>query len=324
MSKSIAGGKYRLEKVLAAGSFGKVFEDPPFAIKEIKVPSRLAHSRTVANIIANEINILTHFNHDNIVKLFQIVEEKGFIYIVMELCDGDLRRFTECGPVGENLACHYLRQILNGYHELVKQGIVHRDLKPANILTKNHVLKIADFGMSKLQEGSELFRSHVGTPYYMAPQVLQRIDYTRKCDIWSIGVIFYELLFGQLPWTGRNEEGLLTSIMTQPLKVPSALTDTLKVLLEGMLAISEARRLTFAEAEKLLTLHEETEYHFEEKSVHWSLVRELLVREAEQASRTRYRVGFEELKTEQKKEVRAELVCLFREEEVYLLDYLPV
>ncbi len=70
-------------------------------------------------------------------------------------------------------------------------GIVHRDLKPANILIKNGCLKIADFGMSKLEEGNELLRSHVGTPYYMAPQVLQRIDYTRKCDVWSMGVIFY-------------------------------------------------------------------------------------------------------------------------------------
>jgi serine/threonine protein kinase len=72
----------------------------------------------------------------------------------------------------------------------------------------------------------------------MAPQVLQRIDYTRKCDVWSIGIIFYELLCGQLPWMGRNEEGLLNSIMTQPLKVPSTVSQGVKEILEGMLAIS--------------------------------------------------------------------------------------
>lgn len=89
------------------------------------------------------------------------------------------------------MACKYLKQILCGYKELSRLKIVHRDLKPANILLKDSCLKIADFGMSRLQEAGELLRSHVGTPYYMAPQVLQRIDYTNKCDVWSMGVIFY-------------------------------------------------------------------------------------------------------------------------------------
>ena len=111
--------------------------------------------------------------------------------MVMELCDGDLRRFTENGALGEKIALDYLCQLLEGYSELRRLGIVHRDLKPANILLKDGDLKLADFGMSKLQEGGQLLRSHVGTPYYMAPQVLQRIEYTDKCDIWSLGVIFY-------------------------------------------------------------------------------------------------------------------------------------
>lgn len=154
MTKSIAGGKYQLTSAIAAGSFGKVYEDPPYAIKEVRLPTQLAHYRAITSIINNEIRILTQFNHDNVVKLFEIVEEGSYIYIVMELCDGDLRRFTENGPIGENLACKYLRQILNGYGELVRMGIVHRDLKPANILFKNSCLKLADFGMSKLQEGN--------------------------------------------------------------------------------------------------------------------------------------------------------------------------
>ena len=111
--------------------------------------------------------------------------------MVMELCDGDLRRYVENGGVGENLARKYLSQMLEGYGELKRLGIVHRDLKPANVLLRDGCLKIADFGMSKLHEGEGMLRSHVGTPYYMAPQVLQRIEYTSKCDVWSLGVIFY-------------------------------------------------------------------------------------------------------------------------------------
>lgn len=88
-------------------------------------------------------------NHEHTVKLFEVVEEGDYIYIVMELCDGDLRNATECGVEGEVAACGYLQQIVSGYGELAALGIVHRDLKPANILVRDGCLKIADFGMSK-------------------------------------------------------------------------------------------------------------------------------------------------------------------------------
>lgn len=94
MSKIIAGGKYQLTQVINSGSFGKVYQDPPYAIKEVRLPSRVSQNKAVMAIIQNEINILTRFNHENIVKLFEMIEEGGYIYIVMELCDADLRRYT--------------------------------------------------------------------------------------------------------------------------------------------------------------------------------------------------------------------------------------
>jgi serine/threonine protein kinase len=78
---------------------------------------------------------------------------------------------------------------------------VHRDLKPANILVSKGTYKIADFGLAKyLQDESQLLKTRVGTPFYMAPQILKNERYTSKCDIWSLGIIFYQLLFGTLPW----------------------------------------------------------------------------------------------------------------------------
>jgi serine/threonine-protein kinase ULK/ATG1 len=100
-----------------------------------------------------------------------------------------------------------------------------------------------------------LLRSHVGTPYSMAPQVLQRIEYTRKCDIWSLGIIFYELPFGQLPWLGKNESALLESIMITPLSFPSYVSPPLKEILGKMLAMSESQRIGLEELEKYFELH---------------------------------------------------------------------
>lgn len=87
-------------------------------------------------------------------------------------------------------------------------------MKPANVLNDKGVVKIADFGFAKYVENysSQLLRSCVGSPLYMAPQVLGKKPYSTKCDIWSLGVILYEMLFFDVPWKGRDEDGLLYNI----------------------------------------------------------------------------------------------------------------
>lgn len=111
----------------------------------------------------------------------------------------------------------------------------------------------------------------------MAPQVLQRIEYSRKCDIWSLGVIFYELICGQLPWNGRNELSLLDSILNIPLTLPSSLHTSLKDLLARMLAISETQRPSLPELDRLLELYQRGLSSPKESSFHWTAVRKMLL-----------------------------------------------
>jgi serine/threonine protein kinase len=129
------------------------------------------------------------------------------MYIVTELCqDGDLYRLLQKKrKLSEAEAKNYLKDIMNGAKYLHKNGIIHRDLKPANILIKQGVCKLSDFGFAKsLNEDEIVMKSIVGTPLYMSPQILKKAKYTTKSDLWSIGLIYYEMLHGKTPWPAQN------------------------------------------------------------------------------------------------------------------------
>lgn len=91
--------------------------------------------------------------------------------------------------------------------------VLFRDLKPENIVIEGDQLKITDFGFAKaLASSRQMTRTVIGTPLYMSPQILEKQPYNSKCDVWSVGVIFYELLFGYHPWKGKNLKDLLNNI----------------------------------------------------------------------------------------------------------------
>ena len=123
----------------------------------------------------------------------------------MELCNkGSLEDvLTKRKKIPESEAFDVLKQLVNGYKHLHDHSIIHRDLKPANILIKDESYKIADFGFAKFyNEGADLAQIHqslVGSPIYMCPEILNGNTYSTKSDVWSMGVIFYQMLFGKTP-----------------------------------------------------------------------------------------------------------------------------
>jgi serine/threonine protein kinase len=153
--------------------------------------------------------------------------------------------------VPEEEARKILRDVTRGFKLLVKAGIIHRDLKPENILCHKETFKIADFGFARQVDNfrSALLTSLVGTPLYMSPQILKSEHYSTKSDIWSIGLIYYEMLFGKTPWSARSQYDLIKNIENVPLKFPYtvSISEESKDLLKRSLQIEERNRLSWEE-----------------------------------------------------------------------------
>ncbi|KAF8820428.1 calcium-dependent protein kinase CDPK2B [Cardiosporidium cionae] len=165
----------------------------------------------------SEISIMKALDHPNIIKLFQTYEDHRSIYLVMELCQGGelFDRIIEKGHFTERHAAILMKQIFSALHYLHSNYIMHRDLKPENFLflhkSDDSALKIIDFGLSCRFKPGTFASTKAGTPYYVAPQVLQGCyDYT--CDYWSSGVIMYILLCGYPPFYGETDAEVLEKV----------------------------------------------------------------------------------------------------------------
>eukprot|EP01006_Ploeotia_vitrea_P024628 TRINITY_DN57450_c1_g1_i2.p1 TRINITY_DN57450_c1_g1~~TRINITY_DN57450_c1_g1_i2.p1 ORF type:complete len:502 (+),score=270.42 TRINITY_DN57450_c1_g1_i2:409-1914(+) len=212
---------YRFIKNLGQpGNFGKAMEveelnpaDPSkpqrFAVKVIH-KSRFAkrgreYRQRIFNDFRNEVNILSRMEHPNVIKFHKVYEDAQKFYIVMEKCAGGelFDRISAKGKFTEKDAAIVLRQIVSGVQYLHKNKVAHCDLKPDNFLfvtsAQDAQLKIIDFGMSKFARRRLYFNSFCGTPYYVAPEVLDH-HYTMACDMWSVGVVMFVILHGYPPF----------------------------------------------------------------------------------------------------------------------------
>ena len=169
--------------------------------------------------LKNEIRIMALLGHPNIVRLHEYFESPDKIYLVMELCNGGelldhLHRQPQQKFV-EKTACKLVKSVLGAIRYCHEHSIVHRDLKLENFLfeskSSDAELKLIDFGLSQHFNPSELLSTPVGTPYYVAPEVLSGA-YDSKCDIWSIGVIAYMLLSGSPPFHGSTDAETLRAV----------------------------------------------------------------------------------------------------------------
>ncbi|CAD8058402.1 unnamed protein product [Paramecium sonneborni] len=214
------GSHYNFGKVLGQGAFGKVWKVTHKttglirAIKQIKKSSIIKEEE---QRLFSEMNILKNLDHPHIVKLFELFQDENNYYLVTEyLSGGELfDRIKKMSSFSESIAADYIRQILLATLHCHEQNIVHRDLKPENIIfiseDPQSQLKVIDFGTSRKFDNQKQMSKRLGTPYYIAPEVLGH-SYTEKCDIWSCGVILYILLCGYPPFVGKTENQILDRV----------------------------------------------------------------------------------------------------------------
>lgn len=169
------------------------------AVKQIKLADL---PKGVDRSLQIEIDLLKNLNHPNIVKYNGFVKSSECLYIILEYCEnGSLHSICKnFGKFPENLVALYMSQVLRGLSYLHEEGVIHRDIKGANILTtKEGLVKLADFGVATRKDGLHE-SSVVGTPYWMAPEVIELAGATTASDVWSLGCTVIELLDGKPPY----------------------------------------------------------------------------------------------------------------------------
>ncbi len=221
-------GRYRVLKELGRGAMGLVYlgKDPTIqrfvAIKTMRL-DQLDHDdklQEVKSRFFREAESTGRLSHPNIVTIYDAGEENDLGYIAMELIEGTpLKRWARkpnLMPVNDVLLT--VATVADALDYAHQQGIVHRDIKPANImLTKDRVVKVMDFGIAKMASSSKTQTNIVlGTPTYMSPEQISGKKVDGRSDIFSLGVVLFELLTGQLPFTADNLSAILFSITHHP------------------------------------------------------------------------------------------------------------
>ena len=264
---------YKIINKLGKGSFGSVFKvknkitGEIRAMKIIKNSPTNDNSQAISTKFLKEIQVLKELEHPNIIKIFEYFIDNKYHYIITELLTGGelYESILKFQKFNEKKAAYIMKQILSALNYLHSKGIVHRDIKPENILVqkitkkdnKNSLdeihIKLIDFGASNFFKENEILTLKVGSPYYIAPEVLNK-SYNEKCDIWSAGVVLYVMLTGNFPFVGKTSQKLFENIKTGKYKTTGkeweAISKEAKDLIGQMLELDVSKRISASECLK--------------------------------------------------------------------------
>jgi serine/threonine protein kinase len=218
-------GQYRLTKELGKGGFATVYRALQPALNR-HVAIKILHPEYVRDQRAlrrfkREALAVARLNHPNIVTVFDYGEHEGRAYLVMEYIEGSTLKGRLGKPVTYALALELVTAVANALDYAHSKGLIHRDIKPANILFTHEDRILSDFGIVRLADDeSSLTRGVIGTPYYMSPEQALGGDVDGRSDLYSLGVVLFEMLTGRVPFKGESPVATLS--MHASLPVPSA------------------------------------------------------------------------------------------------------
>ena len=242
--------------ILGIGSFAEVklgihkYTQKKYAIK-IYDKSKFIDLDKI-NTIENEISILKKLNHVNIMKLYDVIDTKNYLYLILEYIDGislleKIQRSSN-RKISENECKILFKQIVKAILYCQNRKICHRDIKLENILVlKDNTIKVIDFGFAIKCEKNEYQNIFCGTTNYMAPEIVNKENYIPYfSDIWSLGVLLYTMLFGVFPFQGKTDEELFNAINNIEFKFPSDdyVSNEVKLLLQKMFIFEPRKRIS--------------------------------------------------------------------------------
>ena len=216
---------YKFKEVLGGGHFGTVRiaykrseeNKRGYAIKSI---SKKNLSQRDLEDLTKEVEIISSLDHPNIIKFFETYHDEFYFHIVMELCSGKevFDKILEENHITETKVAKIIYKVISAINYCHTKGVTHRDIKPENILFESAEadadIKLIDFGLSRKYNSNEKMHTILGTPYYIAPEVLKG-DYDEKCDVWSIGAITFIMLCGEPPFIGITNNEIFKKIVSE-------------------------------------------------------------------------------------------------------------
>ena len=249
---------YQVIQELGRGAFSTIYKVQSKIDNKIYCLKKINLKKT--NDKTNEINILSQLSHPNLVKYITSIIEKDGIYIIMEFCEyGDLYSLLHSVRkkkvyVNEEIIWDIAYQSLLALEYLHSANIIHRDIKLLNIfMAKDKTIKIGDMGMSKLLSKKEMKMSRVGTPLYIAPELVKKEKYDYKADIWSLGCSLYHLAKTVPPFNDENLIRLGQAIVNeQPPSLPNCYTEKLFQFILKLMTKDKSKRPSATEALELI------------------------------------------------------------------------
>ncbi|KAK7386464.1 hypothetical protein VNO78_26709 [Psophocarpus tetragonolobus] len=250
-------------KLIGRGTFGSVYvatnreTGALCATKEVEIFPDDPKSAECIKQLEQEIKVLSHLKHSNIVQYYgsEIVKDRFYIYLEY-VHPGSINKYVRdhCGAITESVIRNFTRHILSGLAYLHSKKTIHRDIKGANLLVDSAgVVKLADFGMAKHLTGFEANLSLRGSPYWMAPELLQAVmqkdnspDLAFAVDIWSLGCTIIEMFTGKPPWSEYEGAAALFKVMKETPPIPETLSSEGKDFLRCCFKRNPAERPTAA------------------------------------------------------------------------------